>query len=156
RGAQDGSDFPRRQADYRDRDLTTRHVDTRYAEPLADVVNDRADGMAAARRLGDDLSGTYGPYRIRYDEVFKFDNEIRLSGDIYHGDTKIGRSGWIFHRAADGELVVTNSGLVIDAEFKNMRGQGFSRTLTSELERYFVNSGVDRIELHTHDKGGYA
>nr|WP_255413243.1 toxin glutamine deamidase domain-containing protein [Mycobacterium sp. 3519A] len=156
RGHPGDSEFMRRQADYRAQDLTIRHVDTRYAEPLGDVVDDRADGMAAARRLGDDLSGVYGPYRIRYDEVFKFDNEVRLSGDIYHGDTKIGRSGWIFHRAPDGHLVVTNSGLVIDAKFKSLRGQGFSRTLTSELERYFVQSGVDRIELHTHDKGGYA
>jgi hypothetical protein len=154
-GLRGDPDFTRRQEEYRAQDLADRHVDTRYAEPLADIV-DSADDRAAARRLADDLSGVYGPYRIRYGEVFRFGTEVQLSGDIYHGDTKIGRSAWIIDRAADGHLVVTNSGLVIDAEFKNLRGQGFSRTLTSELERYFVRSGVDRIELHTHDKGGYA
>ena len=35
-------------------------------------------------------------------------------------------------------------------------GKGFSRSFTSELERFYVHSGVDRIELRTHDKGGYA
>lgn len=147
-------DFVARQEAYRGQDPTSRQVDSSYADPLGDLV-DRDGDMTAARRLADDLSGEYGPYRIRYTPL-RFGSEIRITGVILNGDTEIGTSQWIFDRDADGHLVATNGGLEIRAEFKSLRGQGFSRALTGQLERYFVRSGVDRIEGRTHDKGGYA
>lgn len=147
-------DFGRQQEEYREQDPTSRQVDSRFADPLGDVVDNDGD-LAAARRLAADLSGDYGPYRIFYTPI-RFGTEIRLTGVILNGNTKIGNSQWIFDRDADGHLVATNSGLEIEAAFKHQRGQGFSRALSGQLERYFVRSGVDRIEGRTHDKGGYA
>jgi glycerophosphoryl diester phosphodiesterase/predicted Fe-S protein YdhL (DUF1289 family) len=147
-------EFIRQQEEYRSQDRTSRPVDTRYADPLGDVVDNDGD-LAAAGRLADDLSGVYGPYRIQF-EPLRFGTEVRLNGVILNGDTEIGRHQWILDRDADGNLVATNSGLEIREEFKHLRGQGFSRALSGQLERYFVRSGVDRIEGRTHDKGGYA
>ena len=154
RGSRDDADFVRRQAEYRALDPVNRRVDTRYAEPLANVV-DNADDMAGARQLARDLSGLYGPYRIEL-EANRFGTEVMLTGKIFNGDTGIGTIQRIFNRDADGNLVASHTGLVIKEEFKHLRGKGFSRSLTSELERYYVHSGVDRVELRTHDKGGYA
>ena len=147
-------DFVRRQEEYRTQDRTSRRVDSRYADPLGDLVDDEGN-LAAAQRLAEDLSGEYGPYRIRFEPI-RFGTEIRLTGVIINGDTKIGTTQWIFDRDANGHLVATNSGLEIKAAFKHLRGQGFSRALSGQLERYFVRSGVDRIEGRTHDTGGYA
>jgi hypothetical protein len=146
-------DLLRRQEEYRVQDPANRHVDTRYAEPLGDVVDNPSP--AAVDQLAKDLSGTYGPHRIRLEgEVVN--GEVMLTGRIFNGDTEIGTIQRIFYRDSEGNLVAYHSGLVIKDEFKNLRGQGFSKALTSELERYYVHSGVDRIGLHTHDLGGYA
>ncbi|WP_176561205.1 alpha/beta hydrolase [Mycobacterium neglectum] len=147
-------EFGQSQQHYRAMDPETRQADTRYADRLGEVV-DGTDDVAAATQLASDLSGQYGPYRIRL-EALRFGSEVRLSGVILNGDTEIGTLQWIFDRDADGKLVATNSGLVIQDAFKAMRGKGFSRAYSGQFERYFVRSGVDRIELKTHDKGGYA
>lgn len=151
-GHRDDPDFTRRQAEYRAQDPATRRVDTRYADPLADVVDSTGD-EAAARQLAKDLSGVYGPYRIQL-EALRFGSEVRLTGEIFDGDTRIGTIQRIFDRDRDGNLIADHAGLVI--EDTQLRGKGFSKALTSELERYYVHSGVDRIEAKTHDKGAYA
>ncbi|MEV0672989.1 alpha/beta hydrolase [Mycobacterium sp. NPDC050441] len=151
-GPQTDSDFSRRQAEYRAQDPATRLVDTRYAEPLGDVV-DNASDHARVRRLAEDLSGRYGPYRIQL-RAENLTDEVLLTGDIFNGDTKIGTIQRSFSRDADGNLVAYHTGVVI--KDKNLRGQGFSKALTAELERFYVHSGVDRIELTTHDKGAFA
>jgi len=141
-----------RQADYRAQDRTTRRVDTRYAQPLGDVV-DSAGDTDSARQLAEDLSGVYGPFRIRLGAE-RFGTEIRLTGAILNGDTEIGSIQAILDRDGDGKLVAYHSGVFIKPEYADLRGHGFSRALTAELERYYVHSGVDRIELWTHDLGG--
>ena len=147
-------DFTRRQAEYRAQDPATRRVDTRYADDLRDVVAN-ADDMASARQLARDLSGNYNKYRVEF-EANRFGNEVMLTGKIFDGDTEIGVTQRVFNFDSDGKLVASHTGLVIKEEFKHLRGKGFSRSFTSELERFYVHSGVDRIELRTHDKGGYA
>ena len=129
-------------------------MDTRYADDLGDVVAN-ADDIASARQLARDLSGYYGRYRIEF-EANRFGNEVMLTGKIFDGDTEIGVTQRSFNLDGDGKLVASHTGLVIKEEFKHLRGKGFSRSYTSELERFYVHSGVDRIELRTHDKGGYA
>ena len=144
-------EFLQRQADYRAQDRTTRRVDTRYAQPLGDVV-DNAGDMENARRLAEDLSGVYGPFRIRL-QAERFGTEVRLTGVILNGDTEIGNIQRILDRGSDGKLVAYHTGVSIKEEFAHLRGHGFSKALTAELERYYVRSGVDRIEVWTHDKG---
>ncbi len=95
----------------------------------------------------------YGPHRIRFDEVDRFGNEVLLTGKILHGDTEIGTVQRGFARDSQGNLVAYHNGLVIKDEFTHLRGQGFSKALTAEMERFYVHSGVDRIELQSHDKG---
>ncbi|MDV3124012.1 alpha/beta hydrolase [Mycobacterium sp. 21AC1] len=146
-------DFLARQAEYRAQDSATRLVDTRYAEPLGDVV-DNASDHARGRRLAEDLSGRYGPYRVELSVDENLTDVVLLTGSIFDGDTKIGTIQRQFERDGEGNLVAAHTGLVIDDE--QLRGKGFSKALTSELERFYVHSGVDRIELTTHDKGGYA
>jgi len=145
-------DFLQRQGEYHAQDPTTRRVDSRYAQSLGEVVDNAADEHAA-RQLAEDLSGMFGPYLVQLEAV-RFGSEIRLTGAIFNGDTEIGTTQAILDRAGDGKLVAYHTGVFIKEEFENLRGHGFSRALTSELERYYVRSGVDRIELWTHDKGG--
>lgn len=154
RGVRSDPDFVRRQQEYRAQDPTTRRVDTRYADDLRDVVN-KADDIASARQLARDLSGYYGRYRIEF-EANRFGNEVMLTGKMFDGDTEIGVTQRSFNLDADRKLVASHTGLVIKEDFKHLRGKGFSRSFTSELERFYVHSGVDRIELRTHAKGGYA
>ncbi|WP_369798405.1 toxin glutamine deamidase domain-containing protein [Mycobacterium sp. URHB0044] len=151
RGLPADPDFVRRQEEYRAQDPATRHVDTRYAQSLADVIDDPS--QASVNQLADDLSGMYGPHRIRFDEVDRFGNEVLLTGKILHGDTEIGTVQRGFARDSQGNLVAYHNGLVIKDEFTHQRGQGFSKALTAEMERFYVHSGVDRIELQSHDKG---
>nr|WP_231395961.1 toxin glutamine deamidase domain-containing protein [Mycobacterium sp. URHD0025] len=152
-GPQTDPEFLARQAEYRAQDPATRLVDTRYAEPLGDVADNAAD-HARGRQLAQDLSGRYGPYRIQLKVDENLTDVVLLSGDIFDGDKKIGTIQREFNRDPDGTLVAAHTGLVITDE--NLRGKGFSKALTSELERFYVRSGIDRIELTTHDKGGFA
>ncbi|MED5814292.1 alpha/beta hydrolase [Mycolicibacterium sp. 050232] len=151
-GHRDTSDFARLQAEYRAQDPATRHVDTRYAQRVGEVVDNTGD-VASARQLAQDLSGIYGPYRIEL-EALRFGSEVRLTGKIFNGDTEIGTIQRIFDRDGNGKLVAHHTGLVI--KDTQLQGQGFSRSLSSELERWYVDSGVDRIELTTHAQGGAA
>ncbi|MGV0770856.1 alpha/beta hydrolase [Mycobacterium syngnathidarum] len=151
-GPQSDSDFLQGQAEYRAQDPATRLVDARYAEPLGDVV-DNATDRARVRQLARDLSGRYGPYRIEF-TAENLTNSVQLTGDIFDGDTKIGTIIREFSRDPDGTLVAAHTGLHIDD--KQLRGQGFSKAVTYELERLYVRSGFDRIELTTHDKGSFA
>ncbi len=156
-GPQTDPDFTRRQAEYRVQDPATRLVDSRYAEPLGDVV-DNASDHARVQQLARDLSGAYGPYRIQFSAV-NLPGEVMLTGDIFDGDTKIGKIQRSFDRDSAGNLVAYHSGFVINETLPDgtpLRGRGFSKAVTSELERFYVNSGIDRIELTTHDKGAFA
>ena len=151
RGLPADPDFVRRQEEYRAQDPATRHVDSRYAQSLADVIDNPS--QASVDQLAEDLSGMYGPYRIRLDDIDRFGNEVLFTGKILHGDTEIGTIQRGFARDAQGDLVAYHNGLVIKDEFTQLRGQGFSKALTAEMERFYVHSGVDRIELQSHDKG---
>ncbi|MGV0781624.1 toxin glutamine deamidase domain-containing protein [Mycolicibacterium sp. XJ775] len=153
RGHRDDPDFGRRQAGYRAQDPAARPVDSRYAQPLNEVV-DNLDG-AAVRQLAQDLSGTYGPHRIQIEGEI-VGGEVMLTGKIFHGDTEIGTIQRRFERDGDGNLVAYHTGLVIKEEFELLRGQGFSKAVTAEFERFYVDSGVDRIELKSHDTGSNA
>ncbi|KMV15170.1 hypothetical protein ACT17_26295 [Mycolicibacterium conceptionense] len=156
-GLQADPDFARRQAEYRAQDTATRLVDTRYAEPLGDVV-DNASDRARVLQLAKDLSGWYGPYRIHF-RAENLPGDVLLTGDIFHGDNKIGTTQRSFDRDGAGNLVAYHTGLVIDEKLPDgtpLRGKGFSKAVTYELERLYVRSGVDRIHLTTHDKGSFA
>ncbi|MGV0809475.1 alpha/beta hydrolase [Mycolicibacterium setense] len=152
-GPQQDPEFAQRQAEYRAQDPATRVVDTRYAEPMGDVVDNASDHVRG-RQLAQDLSGRYGPYRIQLRLDENLTDVVLLTGEIFDGDKKIGTIQRQFNRDPDGTLVAAHTGLVITDE--NLRGKGFSKALTSELERFYVRSGIDRIELTTHDKGGFA
>ncbi|WP_432669702.1 alpha/beta hydrolase [Mycolicibacterium fortuitum] len=156
-GPQSDPDFARRQADYRAQDPADRLVDTRYAEPLGDVV-DNATDRTRVRRLAHDLSGRYGPYRIHF-RAENLPGDVMLTGDIFHGNNKIGTIQRSFDRDGAGNLVAYHTGLVIDEKLPDgtpLRGKGFSKAVTYELERLYVRSGVDHIQITTHDKGSFA
>jgi GNAT superfamily N-acetyltransferase len=143
-------DFLRQQQEYRAQDLTTRPVDSRYAEPVGDVV-DNASDPARVHQLAEDLSGIYGPYRVELERVE--DEATGLAGPILNGDQSIGGVYWSFHRDGEGYLVATHGLIDIQERF---RGQGFSRALSSQLEPYYERSGIDRIELTAAWQGAYA
>nr|WP_234793515.1 alpha/beta hydrolase [Mycolicibacterium porcinum] len=156
-GPQADPDFARKQAEYRAQDPATRLVDTRYAEPLGDVV-DNASDRARVLQLAKDLSGWYGPYRIHF-RAENLPGDVLLTGDIFHGDKKIGTTQRSFDRDGAGNLVAYHTGLVIDEKLPDgtpLRGKGFSKAVTYELERLYVRSGFDRIHLMTHDEGTFA
>ncbi|WP_329604374.1 alpha/beta hydrolase [Mycolicibacterium fortuitum] len=156
-GPQSDPDFARRQAEYRAQDPADRLVDTRYAEPLGDVV-DNATDRTRVRQLAHDLSGRYGPYRIHF-RAENLPGDVMLTGDIFHGDNKIGTIQRSFDRDGAGNLVAYHTGLVIDEKLPDgtlLRGKGFSKAVTYELERLYVRSGVDHIQITTHDKGSFA
>lgn len=151
-GPQSDPDFFRRQAEYRAQEPANRLVDTRYAEPLGDVV-DNATDRARVLQLARDLSGWYGPYFVQM-KAENLTRTVQLTGDIFDGDTKIGTVIREFIREPDGTLVAAHNGLHIDV--KELRGKGFSKAVTYELERLYVRSGFDRVEVTTHDKGTFA
>ncbi|MGV0744126.1 toxin glutamine deamidase domain-containing protein [Mycolicibacterium sp. XJ870] len=153
RGHRDEPDFGRRQAEYRAQNPATRPVDSRYAQSLDEVVGSL--DPAAVHQLAEDLSGTYGPHRIQLEGEI-VGREVMLTGTIFHGNRKIGTIQRTFQREADGNLVAYHNGLVIEEEFEYLRGKGFSKAVTAELERYYVDSGVDHIELKSHDTGSNA
>ncbi|HET6734020.1 toxin glutamine deamidase domain-containing protein [Mycobacterium sp.] len=145
-------EFVRRLAEYRAQDPTTRRVDTSYAEPLGDVV-DNATDPARLRQFADDLSGQYGPFRVQF-KGSELGRGVFIEGDILNGNEKVGRVQLEFDRDKSGNLVAYETGTGIDNAL--MRGKGFYKALHTELERYYERSGVDRIESGTHFQGSYA
>jgi hypothetical protein len=136
------------QEEYRAQDPTTRRVDTRFAEPLGDVV-DNLD-PEQVRRLGDDLSGVYGPYRV---EMWRA--EISRAGAvIISGDEVVGFVQRTFVRDGDGHLVIHDN--AVDIPDDRFRYKGFSKALVHELEQYYERSGADHIEMRTEQDGGHA
>ena len=144
--------FQRQQQEYRAQDRTTRRVDTRYAEPLGDVL-DNASDTARVDQLAEDLSGSYGPYRIQLTGG-EDDRGVFLVGEILSGETEIGKIVRRFFRDDERHLVVKNSYLeIVDSRFQR---QGFSTALAAELEPYYLRCGVDRIEIQASRQGSYA
>jgi GNAT superfamily N-acetyltransferase len=140
------------QDEYRAQDRTTRRVDTRYAEPLGDIV-DNLD-QQQVRQLADDLSGVYGPYRVdMWRAEISRAGEVIIGGSIFKGDEEVGFVQRTFVRDRDGNLVVHDNSVDIDEPF---RFKGFSKALTLELESYYEANGVDRIEMRTEQEGGHA
>ncbi len=96
RGLPGDPEFVRRQQQYRDERSSTREVDTRYAEPLSELV-DNPDPQRA-QQLAEDLSGVYGPYRVEFEaEAVPGSDQVALAGVILHGNTenrfdRLGRS----------------------------------------------------------------
>ena len=151
RGMPGDPDFQRAQEEYRAQDPTTRRADTRYAEPLADVV-DNASDTARVHQVAADLSGVYGPYRVVFEgSGFR---SVLLDGVILRGDREIGFLTRIFTRDADGKLFVYHIALAI--EQRRFRGKGFSKALLAEFERYYERSGVAYIRLEATSDGAYA
>jgi DNA-binding NarL/FixJ family response regulator/GNAT superfamily N-acetyltransferase len=144
-------DFQRAQEEYRGQDPTTRRAQTQYAEPLGDVV-DNASDMARVQQLAADLSGVYGPYRVEFDGYAL--RGVFLDGEILSGDTEIGFLTRIFMRDADDKLFAYHTAMAI--EEPSFRGQGFSKALLAELERYYERSGVDYIRVDATSQGSYA
>ncbi|MFV8161889.1 toxin glutamine deamidase domain-containing protein [Mycobacterium sp. 134] len=125
----------------------------REPEPLGDLV-DNLDPQRV-QRLAEDLSGTYGPYRVEFQgEASPDTGQVFLSGTILNGDNEIGSVDRVFYRDEDGNLVVENTLMSITRE--QDRGEGFSKALSAELERYYVRSGVHRIELTSEGQGSNA
>jgi hypothetical protein len=143
-------DFSQRQAEYRAKNRMTRAVETQYAEPLGDVLDDAAD-VPRVGQLADDLSGVYGPYPVALEDLV--DDEVGIGGHLFHAGQQIGNIYWSFHRDGEGKLVV-DLGL-IELENTNLRGKGFSKALAAILLPYFERSGVDRIEVTAGWQGAY-
>ncbi|MGV0815337.1 toxin glutamine deamidase domain-containing protein [Mycolicibacterium boenickei] len=153
RGLPADPEFSRRQQEYRDDRSKTREVDTRYAEPLSELV-DNPDPQRG-QQLADDLSGVYGPFRVEFEaDAVPGSGQVALSGVILHGTIEIGSIDRVFYRDEDGNLVVHNG--LLEITLAQHRGQGFSKALSAELERYYVRSGVDRIELTSDWQGSNA
>lgn len=148
-GAPEASDHIVRQREYRANTDVDRHADTRYADPLATVLDNVAD-PAHVRQFAQDLSGRYGPFSVRFDGV-RLNNEIMLNGTILDGGVDIGTVQLEFSRDSAGDLVVGETGTRVDKA-----GRGFYTALHRELESYYLRSGVDRIESGTHFQGSAA
>ena len=156
----ESDDYSQQQRQYRAQDPTVRRVDTRFAEPLGEVV-DNASDTARVGQLASDLSGSYGPYRIELGSEIELTGEevggkVVHKGAIFDGGTEIGGIDVRFVRDDEGNLVVRLSDLFIADKYMQLRGRGFSKALLSELERYYLPSGVVRIELSSNVHGSYA
>ncbi|MBO0880068.1 MAG: FHA domain-containing protein [Mycobacterium sp.] len=142
------------QAAYRRQDPTlpvdTRRVDTRYADPLGDVV----DGLNQ-QQIDDwarDLSGEYGPYRVVFKGTTPYPDRVQLRGEIFDGTRRIGRIERVFLRDKDGNLVARDEWVEVGHGFRN---EGFYKALSSELDSYYARCGVHRTEVLTEEKGAY-
>lgn len=161
-------DYAWAQRAYRGRDPAGRQADTRYAEPLGDVLNKRC---ASIDQLADDLSGTYGPHRSWWDGYDAGTQGIGFEARIFSGITEIGGVLWYVVRDDAGSLVAhyLTVGISEAAVMRVERGEfsdalcveleEFFAALYAELEGYWRRSGVDRIEMFTigqHGEDTYA
>jgi hypothetical protein len=142
-------DEARAQRDYRAQDRTTRKVDSRFAEPLPDVL-DSAGDQTKVDRLATDLSGGYGPYRVNFRG--EGDGDVFLAGVIMRGDKAIGTVELDFFRDQGGDLIASIGWIAISDG--TLQRRGFTQSLIGELEQYCQRSGVDRMSLATQDNGG--
>ena len=139
---------------YRARDRFARDAETRYADPLGEVVDHMAnDYRRPAEQLAEDLSGRYGPFAVRWQSVPRH-GRVVLEGEIFNDRVaRVGRSVRTFYRDRQGYLIVSNDYLKLE---EAARGQGFATELYDELERYYRRSGVDVITIHAAlENGGY-
>jgi hypothetical protein len=159
-----GDDFLRQQRVYRAQDLTTRRVDTRYAEPLNNVWRN----PARADQLAKDLSGIYGPCRIAMtqehwdppdvgEQIEAMSDAVpvfgpSIYGEVLSGDQVVGTIHWWFDRQKLGVLVVRHR-LFVDTDFSV--GE-FCNAVAVEMEPYLQSSGAVRIESETYGRAAYA
>jgi hypothetical protein len=161
-GHPDDQDFVDQQRAYRARHPKHRQVDTGFADPIGDVVDalgwdEQVPRMA--HQLVLDLSGRYGPFVVDFERVkvsvmpSRSSPTMLLEGIVLSDDGRqAGAVVRTVYRDADGFLVMFNMELEME-EWAQRRG--FASALCGEMERYCRRSGVDRIEVHARQDGGY-
>jgi hypothetical protein len=156
--------FAQEQKDYRREKRTIRAVNTRYADPLRNVLRDvvrKGSDSDRLRQFAKDLSGVYGPYRVELKAEVE-GHSILVLGTIFKGIAPIGMLGRTFYvdygvpgPEGKGELVVYEDLVGIDDP--DLRGKGFSRALLAQMFDYYARCGVDRLEFHAAlENGGFA
>jgi transcriptional regulator with XRE-family HTH domain len=144
--------FRRDQKAYRAQDPATRRALPCYAELLGVVLDNPTQEQLD--QLAEDLSGFYGPYRIKLSGRIKMVSAgvkgVQLLGKIFDGDKVIGSIERTYFRDSEGKLVAHHNLLRINKDF---RFKGFSKALYSEHQPLYVESEVDRVEQLTREQG---
>jgi hypothetical protein len=102
------------------------------------------------------VNGTYGNgLRVQVTEVYPSAGNLSWDANILGPDgTPVGRMQRTFLRNADGTISVKHEILKIDDP--NLRGGGFGKQFSGDMESWYRSSGVDRITLHAgKENGGY-
>jgi hypothetical protein len=143
-------------------------VESRYAEPLREIMGAVAFDPARADQLAADLSGVYGPCRIEMThEHFEPGDlaeqleaiawgirafEPSIYGDIISGGQKVGTIHWRINSDKFGVLVAEHH-VYADKPFPVRE---FTDAVAVQLESYLRRSGVLRIESTMWGKAAYA
>lgn len=143
---------------YRSTPPAERVADTRYADPVGDVVDAIAANPAdrsAEVQLAADLSGRYGPHTVVWSSAGDSrDREVVLDGTITTASGKFAGQTVRSFKREDGYLIVDND--LLDLEPSAQR-QGFSAAFYDALDAYYERSGVDLTRVHASlGVGGYA
>ncbi|WP_326828686.1 hypothetical protein OIE13_22360 [Streptosporangium sp. NBC_01810] len=113
----------------------------------------REDDIKAA--IPAQVNGSYAGLDVNVFRVFPLNNKVEVWGAVHGPDgTEVGEFLRVFHRDYDGAIFVEHAKLELDS---SVQGQGFAREFNAAMESWYVESGVERIELHANiDVGGYA
>ncbi|MCP9271556.1 LuxR C-terminal-related transcriptional regulator [Mycolicibacterium sp. CAU 1645] len=123
--------------EYYRQDITDRRVDSRYADPVGELIAGPADAVRA-QWLADDLSGRYGPYRVVL-RGWQNQDGVHLTGAVFDGRTYIGDVERHFYRTRTGDLVVDGSTMV---EGGTRERDEFIAALNAQLSPYYRRSRV--------------
>lgn len=101
----------------------------------------------------------FAGFRVRFDPndahpITVNRDSVTIRMKIYGEDgAYAGHTTRVFHREHDGSLYVTHNSIQLQ---KHAQGHGFAREWNRFLEDYYRYSGVDYIEVHAVNRGGYA
>ncbi|MFI6536634.1 hypothetical protein ACIBHY_29580 [Nonomuraea sp. NPDC050547] len=116
------------------------------AEEIQDAFRDELEGREYAG-FGVVLDMAEPTYSSQYGGVVTVDAVIFKNGE------KAGQTTRIFHRDRDGSLWVSHDYLELDSKHQ---GRGFAGAWNGHLERWYRESGLERIEISPGlEAGGY-
>lgn len=101
------------------------------------------------------FEGTHAGLSVKVKKLTADDGYLEADLSIHdHTGQQIGRAVRIVQQDQDGNLYATHDLLKVSAD---TRGQGFSQSFNRQLEDWYRESGIQRIQLHANiDVGGYA
>ncbi|MBB4702233.1 phage minor head protein [Sphaerisporangium siamense] len=100
------------------------------------------------------IEGTYAGFTATVSAVRVMPNRLIISGTFHRADAELGEFIRSLHRDSDGTLWAKHGLLELQPD---AQGQGLAAAFNRHLLEWYVDSGVDRVELLANiDVGGYA